>query len=261
MPVGLDPCAIIRRVDVVRGSVAFRMACRPGFDYARMDHRVTLDDPRIARFTAEDGSATELASSLPLTLDGPAATGRFRLDAGQGAWFVLQPAGCGMRWEGDRVADCLAATRDFWRHWLAQSHYDGRWREMVSRSVITLKLCTYAPTGAMVAAPTCSLPESIGGNRNWDYRYRVAARLGVHRLRVPAARVLRGGPELRQLARGALPRGRPRRPRAGRSSTRSTAGATSPSTISPTSRATAARVRCASETAPTTSCSSTSTAS
>ena len=171
MPVGLEPCAVVRRVDVVRGSVAFRMACRPGFDYARKEHRVTLDDPRVALFTSEGGGSTELASSLPLSLDGAAAAARFRLDAGQGAWFVLQPAGCGLRWEGDRVSQCLAQTRDFWRHWLAQSHYDGRWREMVSRSVITLKLCTYAPTGAMVAAPTCSLPEAIGGGRNWDYRY------------------------------------------------------------------------------------------
>lgn len=171
MPVALEPCAIVRRVTVVRGSVAFRMACRPGFDYARKDHRVTLDDPRVARFTAEDGATTELASSLPLTLDGPAATGRFRLDAGQGAWFVIQPAGSERPWDDDRVAQCLDETRDFWRHWLAQSDYDGRWREMVSRSVITLKLCTYAPTGAMVAAPTCSLPEALGGGRNWDYRY------------------------------------------------------------------------------------------
>lgn len=171
MPVGLDPCAIVRRVDVVRGSVAFRMACRPGFDYARQDHRAALDDPRVARFTATDGKCTELASSLPLDLEEPAASARFRLDAGEGAWFVLQPAGCGLRWEGDTVSRCLDATREFWRGWLSKSHYDGRWREMVSRSAITLKLCTYEPTGAMVASPTCSLPEAVGGARNWDYRY------------------------------------------------------------------------------------------
>ena len=171
MPVDLEPCAVVRRVDVVRGSVEFRMGCRPAFDYARTSHRVTLDDPRLARFIAEGGGATELVSSLPMTLDGPSAAARFRLDAGAGAWFVLQPAGCGQRWEGDAVSRTLAGTRDFWRRWLAQSNYDGRWREMVQRSVITLKLCTYAPTGAMVASPTCSLPEAIGGGRNWDYRY------------------------------------------------------------------------------------------
>ena len=98
--------------------------------------------------------------------------------------------------------------------WLSQSNYDGRWREMVQRSVITLKLCTYEPTGAMVAAPTCSLPEGFGGAAQLGLPLRLAARLGLHRLRLPAARLLRGGPALRRLARGALPGDRPRRPRA-----------------------------------------------
>jgi GH15 family glucan-1,4-alpha-glucosidase len=69
------------------------------------------------------------------------------------------------------VGAALDATRGFWRRWLSGSHYDGRWREMVQRSAITLKLCTYAPSGAMVASPSCSLPETLGGGRNWDYRY------------------------------------------------------------------------------------------
>jgi GH15 family glucan-1,4-alpha-glucosidase len=171
MPVGLDPCAVVRRVDVVRGAVDFRMECRPGFDYARSPHRVALAEPKVAHFTADDGRSTELASSLPMGQDGPSVSARFHLKAGEGAWFVLQPSGAGHRWRGTAVSRALAETRDFWRKWLAQSNYDGRWREMVHRSVITLKLCTYAPTGAMVAAPTCSLPEAIGGTRNWDYRY------------------------------------------------------------------------------------------
>ena len=70
--------------------------------------------------------------------------------------------------QAERVFDL---TLGFWRRWLAKCTYKGRWREMVDRSVLTLKLLTFAPTGALVAAPTCSLPEVIGGARNWDYRY------------------------------------------------------------------------------------------
>ena len=171
MPVGLDPCAVVRRVDVVRGAVEFRMRCHPALDYGRAEHRLDLGNPRVARFTGERGFGTELASSLPMSSQGPAAECRFTLRAGESAWFVLQPSGAGERWSEEAVAGALDETRDFWRGWLRQTNYDGRWREMVQRSVITLKLCTYAPTGAMVASPTCSLPETLGGTRNWDYRY------------------------------------------------------------------------------------------
>ena len=71
----------------------------------------------------------------------------------------------------EEAHDLLAETRDFWRRWLHQSRYTGRWREVVERSAMTLKLMTYAPTGALVAAPTMGLPEVVGGERNWDYRY------------------------------------------------------------------------------------------
>lgn len=170
MPIEAEPCAVVRRVDVVRGSVDFRMECRPAFDYARAGHRVEIAG-RVARFHGERGFGTELAAGIDLLARGPAATARFTLRAGESAWFALQPTGAGDRWSAGAVEEAMAATRAFWRDWLRQSTYDGRWRERVLRSAITLKLCTYAPTGAMVAAPTCSLPEAIGGARNWDYRY------------------------------------------------------------------------------------------
>ncbi len=171
MPIGLDRCAIVRRIDAVRGSVEFRMDCRPAFDYARRGHRVTLPHPMQADFASDGGGATQLISSIPMSPLGPASTARFTLSQGERAWFVLQgPSGPG-RWSDHAVDDALERTREFWRRWLSRCTYRGRWREMVQRSAITLKLCTYEPTGAMVAAPTTSLPETIGGGRNWDYRY------------------------------------------------------------------------------------------
>src|SRR5262249_50667253 len=69
------------------------------------------------------------------------------------------------------VEQAFQKTTQYWQQWLAACRYQGRWREMVQRSALTLKLLTFAPTGAIVAAPTTSLPELIGGGRNWDYRY------------------------------------------------------------------------------------------
>jgi GH15 family glucan-1,4-alpha-glucosidase len=171
MPMELDPCALVRRVAVVRGSVDFRMACRPAFDYARAEHRLDLPHPRLARFTGKGDWASELIASVPMTSEGPAAGARFSLAEGEGEWFVLQPPEGGERWSREAVDRHVSEDLDRWRRWVSRTHYDGRWREMVQRSAIALKLCTYEPTGAMVAAPTTSLPETIGGGRNWDYRY------------------------------------------------------------------------------------------
>ena len=99
---------------------------------------------------------------------------RFAVRAGETATFVLDcvdPGETPVPYSDADVAAEFDATVAFWRDWLRRSRYSGRWREMVHRSALTLKLLTYAPTGAMVAAPTTSLPEQLGGARNWDYRY------------------------------------------------------------------------------------------
>lgn len=115
-----------------------------------------------------------LTSSVAADVDGLDAVASFTLDEGQAAVFALdriggkvEPRSCPVM----EAEELFGATVRYWRSWLSHSRYRGRWREMVHRSALTLKLLTYAPTGAIVAAPTTSLPEQIGGERNWDYRY------------------------------------------------------------------------------------------
>jgi GH15 family glucan-1,4-alpha-glucosidase len=121
----------------------------------------------------------DLASTLPLRQDGDGVTAEFTLDQGDDATFVLYgshgvpnptdpPPHCPGHVEAEEL---FRDTVTFWRNWLSKCTYRGRWREMVQRSALTLKLLSFEPSGAIVAAPTCSLPEAIGGPRNWDYRY------------------------------------------------------------------------------------------
>jgi GH15 family glucan-1,4-alpha-glucosidase len=176
MPVGSSgtvPDELVRRVRVVRGRVAFRLECRPAFDYARAAHQVDLG-PQGARFDGP-GQSLDLAAPVPLQRDGAGVVADFTLGEGENATFVLRRLG-----PDDRPGHCPGVgeaeelfrdTVAYWRRWLSKSTYTGRWREMVHRSALTLKLLSFEPTGAIVAAPTCSLPEAIGGQRNWDYRY------------------------------------------------------------------------------------------
>jgi GH15 family glucan-1,4-alpha-glucosidase len=111
---------------------------------------------------------------VPLQSTGRGVRGDLTLRAGESASFVLEHCG---REASPRIhseehtAELLLETAAFWRRWLARGRYGGRWREMVARSALTLKLLTYLPSGAIVAAPTASLPEQVGAGRNWDYRY------------------------------------------------------------------------------------------
>lgn len=164
---------LIRRVKAVRGSMAFRMRCEPAFDYARAKHETRIGE-HGASFHTENLSLG-LAAALPLKPDGHGVESVFTLQEGQTAVFVLQRLGrehsfapCPSEEEAN---DLFEQTVEFWQRWLSRCTYIGRWREMVYRSALVLKLLTFEPTGAIVAAPTCSLPEAIGGVRNWDYRY------------------------------------------------------------------------------------------
>jgi GH15 family glucan-1,4-alpha-glucosidase len=178
MPVGLPRESpwqdqLIRRVRVTRGTLAFRMKCRPAFDYARAQHRASIG-PHGAIF--ESAVLTlALASAIPLSCDGETVHATFALQEGEEAVFLLRPLKteeeCRRSPSNTETQEVFERTVEYWHRWLSQCTYTGRWREMVYRSALTLKLMTFEPTGAIIASPTCSLPESIGGGRNWDYRY------------------------------------------------------------------------------------------
>jgi GH15 family glucan-1,4-alpha-glucosidase len=172
---------LVRQLRVVRGTMRFVIDIQPRFDYARKAHKLEL---------SEDGAVFH-ADGLELTVHsvGPPGTSLREQDvtverhgdglraartlrAGQTGGVMLETMGGPARRlppeELQRLAD---ETTSFWQGWLHRSTYRGRWQEMVARSAMTLKLMTYAPSGAIVAAPTAGLPEQVGGERNWDYRY------------------------------------------------------------------------------------------
>ncbi len=176
MPVGpgIGPDAqLVRRVRVVRGRLPLEVECRPAFDYARARHTIAVSE-HGARFDGP-GLSLGLSASVPLRPDDGGAVAALTLGEGQSATFVLRtiaPDAHPGRCPGtEEAGDWFRATVDYWQRWAAGCTYRGRWREMVLRSALALKLLTYQPTGAIVAASTTSLPEGIGGVRNWDYRY------------------------------------------------------------------------------------------
>jgi GH15 family glucan-1,4-alpha-glucosidase len=170
---------LVRVVHGVRGTVELEVVCQPAFDYARVGHTVeTVAHGFVFASDADVGGRTarvSLLASVPLTLENGVAGGRFTVREGEWVGFVLE-------WvNGQHPTTTLPPTIslrhvvqqsvDYWQRWMARSTYRGRWREHVARSAMVLKLLTYAPTGAIIAAPTTSLPEALGGPRNWDYRF------------------------------------------------------------------------------------------
>lgn len=162
---------LVRVIKGVRGEVQFRASVEPRFDYGRRTHRVHVDGT-TAVFECGDQRMHLLALS-ELASDGTDVHSLATVRAGDVAGFVLETGTSTIpRPIGDgHIIHQFEQTEAFWRRWIGQSTYRGRWREHVERSAITLKLLTYAPSGGLVAAPTASLPEQVGGARNWDYRF------------------------------------------------------------------------------------------
>ncbi|MGW4296924.1 glycoside hydrolase family 15 protein [Micromonospora chersina] len=184
MPVAGDRATdhhrLVRMVRMVRGSMRFRLECRPRFNYGRDRHelevhpggsvfrsgdaRLSLNPIRYAERLRDEHERERTEEGVCLL-----AT----LHEGEAGGLVLETGAPGppRLYPPEEARELLEQTRDFWRAWVGRSCYRGRWREMVERSAMTLKLMTYAPTGALIAAPTAGLPEQVGGERNWDYRY------------------------------------------------------------------------------------------
>ena len=177
-----DRHRLVRHLRCARGTMQFQLEIQPRFDYGRVGHTIEAHDAG-AVFRAANGTHLTMHSSgqrravseggvvIEQAGDGLRATLSLR-EGESGRGVVLESMGGEPQSlapeELDRMAQDTAA---YWKRWLGRSTYTGRWREMVSRSSMTLKLLTYEPTGAPVAAATFGLPEQAGGERNWDYRY------------------------------------------------------------------------------------------
>ena len=176
-----DRHRLVRNIRMVRGVMRFAIEIQPRFDYGRKPHTLELSEHggvfrseglelTVHGIAPEGSTVTELGVTPVPDRDGLRWTRTFR--EGETGGVVLESMGGQPRRVTPEEAQQLAdETARFWSSWLRRSTYTGRWREMVDRSAITLKLLTYKPTGAPVAAPTAALPEQVGGERNWDYRY------------------------------------------------------------------------------------------
>eukprot|EP01132_Coremiostelium_polycephalum_P005668 gene5668-7054_t len=177
---------VIRHLKVIRGEIEFEMKLKPTFNFCRDSHKFVKGGNDVIRI--ESGSISlELLSHKVDIVDhnGEYLVAKFKLSEGDKKTFILKDSKedldeCQLfACSGTKTVDNFCQIEDklfketifFWQKWLEKCTYKGRWREMVERSALVLKLLTFEPTGAIVASPTCSLPEDLGGERNWDYRY------------------------------------------------------------------------------------------
>jgi GH15 family glucan-1,4-alpha-glucosidase len=163
---------LVRTVLCMDGSVDMELLCEPDFDYGRVPAEWSLQDRQTADATGA-GLTVRLRSSMPLGAEGGVAQARHTLRKGEQAF-------CSLSWaeelaspkDADEASARLGETTEYWRTWISKARMpDHRFREAISRSALTVKGLTYMPTGATVAALTTSLPETPGGERNWDYRF------------------------------------------------------------------------------------------
>jgi GH15 family glucan-1,4-alpha-glucosidase len=171
-------CAVVRTIKIIKGKFTLHMKCRPRLNYARTQHEIFQENETtylIKEVKEESGQQIRFISNMELVVDNNDLTGRWTLEQGQIASFVIEAIprdeSCCDKELEHFTEHSFRETTNFWRDWVDSSTYQGRWREMIIRSAITLKLLTSIKYGSTIAAATFSLPESMHGQRNWDYRY------------------------------------------------------------------------------------------
>ena len=170
MPVRTSVIDLVRIVEGIEGTVPMRMELEIRFDYGSIVPWVRSIDGGIRAIAGPD--TIYCRSNVAMHGEGFATVAEFEVAAGQRVSFDLTwTSTYGPAPDAEDVQSQLEKTEEFWREWSSRCSYDGPWRDAVMRSLITLKALTYAPTGGLVAAATTSLPEQIGGVRNWDYRH------------------------------------------------------------------------------------------
>lgn len=168
--------ALIRRIKVIRGEVSFHIKCDPRFDYGRAKHKVQGRKGEVLFIpTSKKLPTLRLRANIPYKIVKGAFYATLTLKTGDIQTFVLEKVTkddeTSPSSNPNYPADAFKKTMNYWRAWIGRSQYTGRWREMVNRSALVLKLLTSQKYGSIVASPTFGLPEEIGGVRNWDYRY------------------------------------------------------------------------------------------
>jgi GH15 family glucan-1,4-alpha-glucosidase len=165
---------LVRTIECIEGNVELELVCEPVFDYGRSPGEWALvDDARHVADASGAGTTIRLQTDLALGIEGNRVRARHVLHEGEKAYCSLSWAeGLASPRDAQEAEARLAATTRFWRDWLDRARLpDHRWREPIQRSALAIKGLTFMPTGATVAAATTSLPETPGGERNWDYRY------------------------------------------------------------------------------------------
>ncbi|KAK3336613.1 Six-hairpin glycosidase-like protein [Cercophora scortea] len=192
---------LVRRVECIRGRLTLDVEIFPAFEYATEEHTTTILLDEVTSCTSESKAVTFHAQTVKLQLDvsidhgedetdncptvrfrkvkkpgmlGEGVVATIEIFEGQGISFILRndlPNHITRVITSNVLDSQQHDTQTYWYNWISKSKYKGRWREVVSRSLMILKMMTYEPTGAIIAAPTFSIPEDIGGVRNWDYRF------------------------------------------------------------------------------------------